>query len=100
MGDVQRVCIWARLKTAKPTVLVAASVAAPQAGAVFSKDEAILGFVAFGYPFGGWCSAWKWQGEKRGLCAAPKPKLFIQGDQDEHTSVTQLRRWVDSDPSA
>ncbi|KAH8065910.1 hypothetical protein JL722_298 [Aureococcus anophagefferens] len=57
------------------------------------------GWDEMGYTCGYLCSV-LWRGHFGPYFSSPKPKLFLHGSKDEHTSVPQLKSWIRRAPDA
>ena len=93
VDDVVVVGQWLQAAGFTRILLVCCSAGGPIGGSALDRLPAFTGFVALGYVFGWWASLLFGRHYQAVLDSA-KPKLFVQGDRDEFTSVAQLRDWV------
>merc|ERR1712224_517784 len=92
IADYLAVCEWAveNLPAPRGCILVGSSGGAPIAGrAAAESSSGIVGYVGIGYTFGVLTSL-LWGHHYEPLLTWSNPKLFIMGESDEHTSVSQL----------
>ena len=83
------VCEWAKQRYGTPVAIIGSSGAAPFAATACAQCDACNASVSIGYVFGRLCSV-LWGRHYAEILQSPKPKLFIMGSKDEHTSVAQL----------
>ena len=86
--DVQAICDYVHKTFQKKVFLVGSSAGAPLSGACLDYSDNIIGGAFIGYTWGFWASivfGWAYSAIENSM----KPKLFIVGDRDEFTSMTQ-----------
>ena len=96
--DVRAACRYAGAG-GRNVVLLGTSGAAPFAGTASLSEECCVATVQMGYTCGYLCSV-LWRGHFGPYFSSPKPKLFLHGSKDEHTSVPQLKSWIRRAPDA
>ena len=88
MRDVQAVCDYVQNTYKKKVFLVGSSAGAPLSGACLDYSANTIGGAFIGYTWGFWTSivfGWAYNAIEN----STKPKLFIVGDRDEFTSMSQ-----------
>jgi alpha/beta superfamily hydrolase len=93
--DVLGACDWVITHFNAHIILIGSSAGAAVAGSVLDQVPAVKGLVAIGFTFG-WCSSIVLGGHYGSILKSSKPKLFIMGDCDGFTSVSQLESRVRS----
>ena len=88
MRDVAAVCNFVQNTYKKKVFLVGSSAGAPLSGACLDYSPNIIGVCFIGYTWGFWSSivfGWAYNAIEN----STKPKLFVVGDRDEFTSMSQ-----------
>lgn len=90
--DVLGACDYATTNLhAQRIVLVGSSAGAAIAGSAIDMVPEVVGYVGIGYTFG-WTSSLVFGSHFKAVLSTNKPKLFIMGDGDVFTSVSQLQQ--------
>eukprot|EP00922_Rhytidocystis_sp_ex-Travisia-forbesii_P071485 GHVS01106665.1.p1 GENE.GHVS01106665.1~~GHVS01106665.1.p1 ORF type:complete len:252 (+),score=28.08 GHVS01106665.1:310-1065(+) len=91
--DVKAVCLWASRRFPKKRILLLGSSAgAPIAGSAVDGVDAVCGYVGIGYVFG-FCASVIFKRHYDNILRSAKPKLFITGDHDAFTSISQFNHY-------
>lgn len=93
VDQVVAVCGWVSSRFGGNIVLLGNSAGAPFAGSAVDRVSSVRGIVLVGYTFG-WIASIAFSGHFQRILSSSKPKLFIMGDTDEFTTVSQLRAMV------
>lgn len=97
--DISAACVHAARETGARVVVLGSSGAAPFAGSAAAASDDVAACICIGYTCGVLCSL-LWRAHYAKFFSSFKPKLFLHGTRDEHTSVSQLRSWIGKDESA
>eukprot|EP00892_Ulva_mutabilis_P008381 jgi/Ulvmu1/5915/UM026_0037.1 len=89
--DVVAVSKWVIDSLHHDVILIGSSAGAPIAGSALKIVPDIRGFVSIGYVFG-WFASWLFGKHYHAISeTGTVPKLFIMGERDGFTSVSQLK---------
>lgn len=91
--QVIAVCNWASERYGGKILLLGSSAGAPMAGSALDQVDCAIALAVVGYTFG-WLSSVAFGSHFSYLLRSTKPKLFIMGEADEFTAVSQLEAMV------
>ena len=91
--QVDAVCAWAHQRWGGRLVLFGSSAGGPIAGSALTDASGVEGLVTIGYTWG-FPASIAFGRHFGGLLRCPKPKLFVQGEHDEFSSVATLNKMV------